>query len=69
MVLYFCSQNFTVICAVGEIEMHGNRVLDLIFVMFWSHALTHPCGGPRIIICEPSKYESRLLVVSFLSTS
>ena len=32
--------------------MHGNRVLDLIFVMFCSHALTHPCGGPRIIICE-----------------
>ena len=45
--------------------MHGNRVLDLIFVMFWSHALTHPCGGPRIIICEPSKYESRFLAVSF----
>ena len=43
MVLYFCSQNFMVIFAVGEIEMHGNRVLDLIFVMFWSHALTHPC--------------------------
>ena len=39
--------------------MHGNRVLNLIFLMFWSHALTHPCGGPRIIICEPSKYESR----------
>ena len=49
--------------------MHGNRVLDLIFVLFWSHALTRPCGGPRIIICEPSKFESRFLAVSFLSTS
>ena len=47
--------------------MHGNRVLDLIFVMF--HALTHPCGGPRIITCQPSKCESRFLAVSFLSTS
>ena len=69
MVLYFCSQNFMVICAVLEIEMHGNRVLDLIFVMFWSHALTHPSGGLRIIICEPSKFESRFLAASFLSTS
>ena len=49
--------------------MHGNRVLDLIFVMFWSHALIHPCGAPRIIICEPSKYESLFLAVSFLSSS
>ena len=49
--------------------MHGNRVLDLIFVVFWSHALTHPCSGPKIIICGPSKYESRFLAVSFLSTS
>ena len=49
--------------------MHDNRVLDLIFVMFWFHALTHPCGGPRISTCQPSKYQSRVLVVSFLSTS
>ena len=49
--------------------MHGNRVLDLILVMFWSHALSHPCGGPRIITCQPSKCESRFLAVSFLSTS
>ena len=49
--------------------MHGNRVLDLILVMFWSRSLTRPCGGPRIIICEPSKYESRFLAVSFLSTT
>ena len=39
--------------------MHGNRIWDLISVMFWSHALRHPCGDPRIIICEPSKLESR----------
>ena len=48
--------------------MHGNRVLDLIF-MFWSHALSHPCGGPRVITCQPSKCEIRFLTVSFLSTS
>ena len=48
--------------------MHANRVLDLIFVIFVD-ALTHPRGGPRIIICEPSKYESRFLAVSFLSRS
>ena len=39
--------------------MHGNRVLDLIIVMFWPHALSHPCGGLRIITCQPSKCESR----------
>ena len=49
--------------------MHGNRVLDLILVMLWSHALSHPYGGPKIITCQPSKCESRFLAVSFLSTS
>ena len=40
--------------------MHGNRIWDLISVMFWSYALTHPCSDPRIIIREPSKFESRV---------
>ena len=60
--------------------MHGNRIWDLISIMFWSHALRHPYGDPRIIICEPSEFESRfffgcmvpvneLVYFSFLTSS
>ena len=35
------------------------------WISFSSCAGLMPCGGPRIIICEPSKYESQFLAVSF----